>query len=115
MPGVELQESLLFNQSNKKDGKLNLISYNIFAEWSGHYVANEEFFHLILVLILLKIVLDRAVSIFITSCPRFKSVCAALQSFPCCLPSRCIQQVEELGGPWAEILFEEAATKLKAS
>lgn len=94
--------------------ELDLISYNVFVEWSSHYVANEEFFQLILVLILLKIVMDRAVSIFITSYPRFKSVCAALQSFRCCLLYR-YKQVKELGGTWAEILFEEAAPKLKAS
>lgn len=89
----------------------DLITSNVFVGWSGHDVANEEFLYLILVLIPFKIVMDRGPSIFITSYPTFRSVCAALQSFPCCLLSRYVQQVKELLGTRTEILIEEAAPK----
>lgn len=89
----------------------DLISYNVFVGWSGHDMANEEFLYLTLVLIPFKIVTDGGLSIFITSYPRFRSVCAFLQSFPCCLLSTYVQQVKELWGTRTEILFEEAAPK----
>lgn len=89
----------------------DLISCNVFVRWSGHDVASEEFLYLVLVLIPFKTVMDRGLSIFITFYPRFRSFCAALQSFPCCLPSRYVQQVKKLWGTWTEILFEEAAPK----
>lgn len=56
----------------------DLISYDVFVGWSGHDVANEEFLYLIQVLIPFKIFMDRDLSII--SYPRFRSVCAALQS-----------------------------------
>lgn len=95
----------------KRCGTLDLISFNVFVGWSACDVANEEFLYLNPVLIPFKIVVDRALSIFITSYPRFRSVCAALQSFPCCLLSRYVQHVKELGGTWTKILVEEAAPK----
>lgn len=55
-----------------------LISCNVFVGWSGHDVANEEFLYLIQVLIPFKNFMDGDLSII--SYPRFRSVCAALQS-----------------------------------